>query len=205
MDKAYYEKTAGRYDRRWESYTKRTLSKVIQYLPSSLEGKSVLDYGCGTGALIRKLLLCYPALAHISGYDPVEKMLRQAQQKVQQLPVSLQEKVKLQSRPHFEAKFDLVVSSSVLHHLPQPRETLLYFKRLLNEEGILMLLDYTKNSFLVKYFEWAIKLKDPMHQQAYDGEQIREMVETAGFRVEAEEAFSISTLWKGYLSRASAS
>lgn len=204
MKRDYYKSGADRYDSKWEHYTNITLNKVLQYLPASLTGKKVLDWGCGTGELIKRLLLKHPDIGFITGYDPVEEMLEQAQKKMQQLAAPLREKVALQTKQPFNSKFDLIVSSSVLHYLPQPERSLDQFKSLLQDGGKLVLLDYTRDGFLVKYFEWAIKLIDSRHQQAYSGRQIREMVERQGFAAEREEAFNISLLWKGYVISASA-
>ena len=204
MKRDYYKTAADYYDSKWEYYTNVTLNKLLQYLPASLTGKKVLDWGCGTGELIKRLFLKHPDLGSITGYDPVEEMLEQAQIKVQQLAAPLREKVELQTKQPFNSKFDLIVSSSVLHYLPQPERSMEQFKSLLQDEGKLILLDYTKDGFLVKYFEWAIKMIDSRHQQAYSGRQIRKMVERHGFAPEREEAFNISPLWNGYIISASA-
>ena len=203
MKRYYYKEEAAHYDTRWKNYTKITLYKLMEYMPATLAGKKILDWGCGTGELIQMLLLRYPDVASIMGYDPSAEMLEQAQTKIRQFPEPLQQKVALQSEQHFNTKFDLIVSSSVFHYLPNPNESLLQFKSLLAHHGELLLLDYTKSGFLVKYFEWTFKLLDARHQQAYYGRQIREMVEKKGFRAEQEESFSISPLWKGYLISAS--
>ena len=198
----YYKKVANNYDSWWNTYMDNTFRKLIQYLPASLENKKILDFGCGTGELIKRLLVQNPALAQISGYDPVEEMLRQAQIKVRQLPEHTQEKVKLQSHQNFGMRFDLIISSSVLHYLSQPQKVLSYLKSLLCKGGTLVLLDYTKNGFLAKYLEWSFKYIDSMHQQAYKPRQIRDIVEDAGFKAERSEEFRITPLWKGYVIKA---
>ena len=203
MHAKYYEKSADSYDKKWKSYTQNTLNRLIKLLPASLEEKKILDFGCGTGELIQKILILYPGTEQIVGFDPVEEMLRQAQKKMKQLPDSQQKKVVLQNHQDYTTKFDLVVSSSVLHYLPHPEEALLHLKSLLKEGGTLVLLDYTKNSFVVKYFRWIVRLIDPLHQRAYYPQQIRELVEEAGFLPEREETFRISFLWEGYVIRAS--
>ena len=201
MEARYYEKTAGSYDKKWERYTRHTLHKLIEYLPSSLEEKKILDYGCGTGELIQKILVRHPGLAQITGFDPVEEMLQETRKKMEQLPPHQQEKIRLQSHENYAAKFGLIVSSSVLHYLPKPEKTLLHFNSLLKERGTLVLLNYTKDSFLVKYFRWAVRLVDPMHQRAYYPQQIRELLENAGFIRQTDESFKISFLWKEYVIR----
>jgi 2-polyprenyl-3-methyl-5-hydroxy-6-metoxy-1,4-benzoquinol methylase len=154
MKVKHYEKTAGSYDKKWKNYTRNTLNRLIALLPASLEGKKILDFGCGTGKLIKEILIRYPGLVQISGYDPVEEMLQEAQKKIQQLPDYQQKKVHLQSQQNYASKFDLIVSNSVLHYLPRPEEALLHLQSLLKKGGKLVLLDYTKDSLPVKYFRW---------------------------------------------------
>lgn len=203
MSTKYYDKIADSYDKQWQEYTRRTLDKLIDYLPASLEGKKVLDWGCGTGELIKRILIRNPELEQVWGYDPSAEMLRQAGQKISQLPLQKQQQVKFSSDPPFDDKFDLLVSSSVFHYLPDPRQSLLKFRSLLGQQGVLVLLDYTKSSFFAQYFEWAIRLIDPVHQQAYQGQQIRKLVEAAGFKPLQAETFRVSAFWQAYVIKAS--
>lgn len=195
----YYKYIADFYDRRWKRYTEKTIDKVIQYFPNSLENKIILDFGCGTGELIKKMLNENPNLGHVVGYDPSEEMLQQAKNKAGRFPDHIREKVSFQSHKSFEVKFDIIVSTSVLHYLPQPHEELLSFRPLLQKGGILILLDYSKKSFLTKYFEWIIKKIDVQHQKAYYPHQIRGMVESAEFKIDRSDEFDITPLWKGYI------
>ena len=202
MKADYYKKSASSYDSTWKRYTNNTHKKLLEYLPTSLANKRVLDFGCGTGALMKTLLIRHPELAHLSGYDPSAEMLQQAQKKMGEFSEQVQRKVQLQTQLDFETKFDLIVSSSVLHYLPQPGASLRTLKSLLREGGSLVLVDYTKDGLLVKYFEWTFKFIDSLHQQAYSPREIRQLVEKAGFTAVKDEAFPISPLWQGYVIRA---
>ena len=171
-----------------------------------LTGKTVLDVGCGTGVLIKRMVVSHPELTRVVGYDPSEKMLQQARRKMQSLPDSLSCKVHLQSEEQYDTAFDLIVSTSVFHYLPHPRATLDRWCSLLRPGGTLVLLDYTKNSRTARYFEWAIRLIDHAHQRAYYPDQIMDLVAQAGcFRADRSEAFRISFFWQGVVIRALAS
>ncbi|MDF9799202.1 ubiquinone/menaquinone biosynthesis C-methylase UbiE [Catalinimonas alkaloidigena] len=162
MSVNYYKNIADSYDKKWKSYTDNTLEIAIQHFPESLEGKTMLDFGCGTGELIRRILEKHPNLDHITGYDPVEEMLHQARKKIQHLPGYLRDKVKMQNQKNFENKYDLIVSTSVFHYLQHPDSEMVNLKAHLQKDGMLILLDYIKSGFLAKYFEWAIKRIDNM-------------------------------------------
>lgn len=198
----YYKYIADFYDRRWKRYTERSIEKVFQYLPNSLENKIILDFGCGTGELIKKLFEVNPSLGHVVGYDPSEEMLQQAKDKIDQFPDHIRKKIDFQDHKIFETEFDIIVSTSVLHYLPHPHEEFLNFRKLLRKGGILILLDYSKKGFLAKHFEWIIKSIDVQHQKVYYPHQIREMVLSAGFTMERNEELNLTPLWKGYILKA---
>nr|WKN38569.1 class I SAM-dependent methyltransferase [Tunicatimonas sp. TK19036] len=198
----YYKKVAATYDRQWQTYTDRTLNKMMEYLPDSLTGKVILDVGCGTGELIKRMLVEHPEIKQIVGYDPSEEMLQQAQYKIQSLPDELNQKVVLQRDDEYNTTFDLIVTSSVLHYLSQPQTNLEQLSLLLRPQGRIILLDYTKAGWLARYFEWAIKWIDQQHEQAYFPTEMKELVTNAGFRVDRSQTFRINFFWKGFIVRA---
>jgi SAM-dependent methyltransferase len=198
----YYKNIVDTYDRQWKAYTDKTLGKASEYLPD-LAGKSILDHGCGTGEFVWRMLVNNIGLTRIIGYDPSGEMLRQARNKIRPLPDDLRKKVEWQSEDQYDTQFDLIVSTSVLHYLPQPQKTLKHWRSLLRPEGSIILLDYSKNGWLPRYFEWAIRLVDQAHHRAYYLSQAEAMVERAGFRMESREVFTISSFWQGFIIQAS--
>ncbi len=67
-----YAKLAADYDSRWSYYVRATTDATIQRLPDSLG--SVLDIGCGTGALLTRLQTTRPA-SQLAGVDASAEML----------------------------------------------------------------------------------------------------------------------------------
>lgn len=198
----YYKNIASTYDRQWKSYTDRTLGKADEYLPD-LTDKVILDHGCGTGEFVWRMLVSNIGLTQIIGYDPSEEMLEQARNKLHLLPDDLREKVRLQHKDQYDTQFDLIVSTSVLHYLPQPRTMLERWRSLLRPDGVVILLDYSKAGWLAQYFEWAIRLVDQAHHQSYYPSQAKTMVERAGFHIDHHEVFTISSFWQGFIIKAS--
>lgn len=198
----YYQKVADSYDRQWKTYTDKTLSQVDKYLPD-LTGMTILDHGCGTGELIWKMLTHSPGLAQVIGYDPSAAMLQQAENKLRLLPDDLQQKTSLQCENKYDTSFDLIVSTSVLHYLPKPQAVLTHWRSLLQPGGPVILLDYSKAGWLPRYFEWAIRLIDQAHHQAYCPAQARTMIEGAGFEIDRSETFMINHFWQGFIIKAS--
>jgi SAM-dependent methyltransferase len=78
---------------------------------------SILDVGCGTGALLYQLSASYPQ-ARLAGIDPSPEMLAIARQR---LPSAVELKQSwAEGIPYPDGAFDVVVSYNVLHYIPEP-------------------------------------------------------------------------------------
>jgi ubiquinone/menaquinone biosynthesis C-methylase UbiE len=114
-----------------------------------LEGRAanrIVDLGCGTGTIALLLADRFPK-AEIVGVDLAESMLRLARAKVSARGLGarvslLREDVKQTSLG--DGSFDLVLSNSTLHHLPDPHRLLLEMKRLGREGAALLLVDLAR-------------------------------------------------------------
>jgi len=79
-----------------ENFGKRkNLPKYLETIIDTCNPKSILDFGCGVGALVNTLSLKYPQ-KKISGYDPGNENF---------------------SNTFENQKFDLVISTDVLEHI----------------------------------------------------------------------------------------
>ena len=197
MIRDYYKAKARDYDQLWEQYTAATLSKAMTCLPIALNGLQILDYGCGTGELLLKLIEFDPGFEKLVGYDPSDEMLQQAKKKLEMLNAEISKKIELFNSINFPNKFDLIITTNAFHYFEDPEEVLLFFRENLKKEGLLIIVDYTKESFPAKYFEWAIKCIDKAHHRAFYEEEITKLVDNTGFDLISAEKFKISQLWKG--------
>ena len=197
MIRDYYKAKAKDYDKLWEQYTAATLSKAMTCLPTSLNGLQILDYGCGTGELLSKLIEYDPNFGKLVGYDPSDEMLQQAERKLEKVDAEIRKKIELFNSINFSNKFDLITTTNAFHYFEDPEEVLLFFRENLKKQGLLIIVDYTKESFPAKYFEWFIKFMDKAHQRAFYEEEITKLVGNAGFDLISAEKFQISQLWKG--------
>jgi dolichol-phosphate mannosyltransferase len=91
--------------------------------PEEGGGKSIrlLDYGCGTGALLR-VLRRREVRGSLAGCDVSSEMLREAARLWQQGPLPTLHAMNDMLAPFDDEEFDIVVVSSVLHHVvPEQR------------------------------------------------------------------------------------
>ncbi|MGV3557442.1 class I SAM-dependent methyltransferase [Larkinella arboricola] len=122
-------------DRRTVENSNRNLLKHLK------PGLSVLDVGCGSGAITRGLAERVGTAGRVLGIDPGEKLIAEAQQHTAGLPQLAFQQADLFNF-ETEERFDLVTCARVLQWLNRPEEALVRMKNLVKPGGILAVLDY---------------------------------------------------------------
>jgi ubiquinone/menaquinone biosynthesis C-methylase UbiE len=111
-------------------------------------GESVLDIGCGTGTLAIAAKRVVGALATVQGIDASPEMIARAQRKAKRANVDVTFDVAFaQSLSIQTARFDVVLSTVMLHHLPRAgrEQAVREARRVLKPGGRLLAVDFTKN------------------------------------------------------------
>jgi len=92
------------------------------------KGEKILDLGCGTGDLAKKLA---DLGAEITGIDKSEQMVEQAKSKYPNMKFMVQDATELE----FEDEFDAVFSNATLHWVKKPKEALACIYNSLKQGG----------------------------------------------------------------------
>jgi 2-polyprenyl-3-methyl-5-hydroxy-6-metoxy-1,4-benzoquinol methylase len=115
-------------------------TEMIGVAVSSLGGHQlrILDFGCGTGFASEQVLrnLAESQVAHLTCYDPSPEMLAQCRQKMSSRLSNVTFVNDLQTILSGTQRFDLVVSNSVWHHLPEPWSTVGSVSRILTPNAV---------------------------------------------------------------------
>jgi ubiquinone/menaquinone biosynthesis C-methylase UbiE len=83
-------------------------------------GDTVLDVGCATGTLAIAAAGRVGSAGKVHGIDPSPSMVERAQSKADEARVAVQFQVgTIESIPFSDETFDLVLSTIMLHHLPE--------------------------------------------------------------------------------------
>lgn len=200
------ESAPDRYDRGMRIVTLGRLERVNQAIADSLQrGSSVLDIGCGTGALA----VCLARKGvHVTGIDVSPSMLAQASDRIRagglEALVSLKEMGAANLDTAFPAaSFDAVVATLVLSELSSEEieYTLEQSKRILRSGGQLLVADellpdkalgqLASFLFRLPFVVLAFLLtQNTTHRVA----RLRERIEKAGFELLRSERYLAGSL-----------
>jgi ubiquinone/menaquinone biosynthesis C-methylase UbiE len=136
------------FDRRAASYERGRLGewhllvahRVADLALSAVPAPArVLDVGCGTGALLRRLAARLPGEADLAGVDPAPQMLAEARKRLDGVRL---EQAAAEHLPFADASFDLVVSAMSFDHWADQELGLAECARVLRPDGCLVLADF---------------------------------------------------------------
>lgn len=132
-----FDSQAAQYDKGIDGKHARQAYPVIIEVIKGFAPKTVLDLGCGTAALLERVLKI-ESIATAYGLDLSEKMLEQARNKLIRATLVQGDSEHL---PFENNSFDVVYCNDSFHHYPNPRAVLAEVKRVLRQEGKLILCD----------------------------------------------------------------
>ena len=149
-------KTAERFNKWARSYDYSILQtiffgpiqeKVIKYAKKYVSRPlEILDIGCGTGHLIRKLALAYTGSA-LTGLDNASVMIDKAQSlKPLDLPINFI-KGTAENLPFPDSKFDIVFTTMSFHHWSDQNAGLKEVSRVMRSGGIFIFADHMHEGF----------------------------------------------------------
>lgn len=113
-------------------------ARILSLVPSDKRMR-VLDFGCGTGNLLKQLITKYPQNEYF-GADTSEAGVDAT--KLIAPSASIHKIELLQNRPSIETlqgEFDLIVCSEVIEHVENDRLTVQFLYSLLSADGLLVL------------------------------------------------------------------
>lgn len=168
-----------KYNRHYYNFSKQlddriALSFYYRLATSFVRYGRVLDYGCGTGHLIKRFKKGYEAWAYdISAYALESVNVVAPHANICYDFESLRDNT-----------FDLVISLHVLEHIQNPLESLLGFFKILKKDGILIYAVPNVSGIgqKMKKQQW-VGYGDPSHISLYQADKWLCLTESAGFRL----------------------
>lgn len=189
-----YEQMADRFDEVMNSYDlRRRLEVVGELVGPSLNGQLVLDAGCGTGHFSR---LLSQKGARVVSLDVGAKLVAQARAKAGSFPVMAD----AAQVPFADGTFDLVASSEMIEHTPDPMSTALELIRVLKPGGRFVLT--TPN----KLWHFAVVTANALGVRPYEGyenwislKELARYTQAGGIQISHHFGFHLIPLFGNYL------
>jgi ubiquinone/menaquinone biosynthesis C-methylase UbiE len=180
-----FHKQAEKYDSGNKGKHARSLYESVINKLDVLSFNNLLDVGCGTGNLLKLISTRYDV--QISGADLTPKMLNIAR-------IKLGDKADLkvgdsEELPFDNDKFDMVICTDSFHHYPHPEKVLAEIRRVLQQDGMLLIADPYTPTPLRQLVNLYFKLSRSGDVKIYPESDIRKLLEKAGFiSIEYEHA-----------------
>ncbi len=134
---------------------KRNFKKIIKNVQGEfdlLEFKTIIDIGCGTGALCSVLKEKKMA---VTGIDGAEKMLKIARSKPENEEINFVKANILEPLPFADKSFDIAISSYVAHGLEEDQRRYMYGEMSRLAKKWVIIHDYNeKRSLATSLIEW---------------------------------------------------
>ena len=149
-DVEHFNRWSHTYDESWiQRYAERVHTEMLNVVTSETAAPgAVLDVGCGTGRLLRKVRAVYPS-AQLFGIDPAEGMVEVARRQIESATIYL---AAAESLPLADSSVDIVLSSISFHHWTDQLTGLREIRRVLRPGGTLCLADISIPAWLAKLF-----------------------------------------------------
>lgn len=117
-----------------------------------VEVKTILDVGCGTGALCSAL---HSLGYEVTGMDPAERMLEIGKRKPENKGIRFCVADATQTLPFPENSFDVSIASFVAHGMPQEQRQKMYAEMSRVTKRKVIIYDYNNNrAFWTNMIEW---------------------------------------------------
>jgi ubiquinone/menaquinone biosynthesis C-methylase UbiE len=150
-------------------------------------GERVLEVGCGTGSLALAAAQRVGAAGEVCGIDPAPKMIELAQRKAAKKELKVDFRIGvIESLPYADHSFDIVLSSLMMHHLPDDLKSvgMAEIYRVLKPGGRLVIVELDSSRFSLINFihgqrtsenRLALQLKHLMQAYKFGQVEIKNM------------------------------
>ncbi|HET9582383.1 MAG TPA: methyltransferase domain-containing protein [Gemmatimonadota bacterium] len=156
------------------------------------DGESILDVGCGTGALLAAVAGRVRA-SRLAGVDLSPAMLAVARRRLEGRALLVA--ADAADLPFPDRAFDLVVSTSALHYWPDPAAGVAEIARVLEPEGRISITDWCDDYLACRIADFALRILEPAHGRTHGTAALAGLLREAGFEDVRVERYRIGRLW----------
>lgn len=189
-----FNASARAYDLRWARYNLASHVRTLEEL--SLAGRErILDVGCGTGELERHVLCRWPE-ARVVGLDLCDKMVDRARDKfASRAPVRFLVG-NGQQLPFADGTFDVVISCSAFHFIPDRAAALREMHRVLAPGGVLVITDWCADYLFCRLLDrWLVATRRAAHAGSMRLGELTALLEAQGLAPRRSRCYRLGWFW----------
>lgn len=159
------------------------VAKKIKELVGNQEDSSMMDYGCATGLISFNLVNDFKKLTLM---DSEEEMIGVVKEKIEDYKTSnvFPVQIDLTKEVYEKEKFDVIFTSMALHHIMDIESIMKTFYKLLNEKGILCIIELDKEDG-----SFHINEKNFKGHNGFEHEYMEKVFKNIGFSNVKTETF----------------
>ncbi|HYA33324.1 MAG TPA: class I SAM-dependent methyltransferase [Candidatus Bathyarchaeia archaeon] len=173
----FFDSRAETYDKRFW-FTHKGLWKFV-FLLQLGNNPYLLDLGCGTGWALRYAANRTKGQGEFYCVDNSSKMIEQAKPNLKATATCIFTSQELKSPPFDDDFFDVVISSSAIHHFSNPEKPLREANRVLKPKGQLYILDATANNAFMRVVDRFTRKIEPAHVKYCSTKEFQALFERA--------------------------
>lgn len=189
-----YDLIAPIYDYIWRNYTRTTIEKALKM--AGLEGgESILDIGCGTGALevmLEKMHGGHDMFACDVSSISIDRAKNKISGDNSRVTFAVGDFLHIDVP---DKQFDAVFSLSNLHYFKNPDEFFLKAHAVAKPGAALVLVDWCRDGLRSRFYQKFLSVVDRGFQKVYSLTEITELLARTGWIVEDQERFSVRGYW----------
>ncbi len=189
----YYSKKTSDIDNHWFFFTQIQFDWIIEKLKSNYKTNdvfSVMDLGCGTGRLLSIIAKEFPnALLH--GVDGTPEMIHKSRERLKGQSILIQADLE----KYFPTQpFDIVISTTVLHHLSSPSEHLEMIKSYTNSHAFIS--EFAVDTLPLKLANMWWKKTQQSHKQAWSSRAFQKLINKNGLTISDKAILKPDNFWR---------
>jgi 2-polyprenyl-3-methyl-5-hydroxy-6-metoxy-1,4-benzoquinol methylase len=191
----FYTHHAEDMDARWGDFIALQAEWILNRLKILYKPDAsfkVIDLGCGTGEILSQITAFFPnALLH--GVDGTSAMIAKAQAKLKNRAVLTQTDL---AEFQFTDRFDVIISTTVLHHLESPMNHIESFYSGLAENGHIFLSEIAINSWKLYLASLWWRYRHKSHHHDWSEKDFRYFIRTCGLKIENAAILKPDDFWR---------
>ena len=177
-----YDALAPTYDKRWDAYLSSTHKVALQLLDPQ-KSDSILDVSAGTGLLAQKIVPFLGKKGRLTLVDISPGMLKVARKRLQSCSCVDILEHDVHNLSFKSESFTKVLSVSALHYYKNPKKVLQEIHRVLQPKGALILVAWSRDTFLFKIFSVLLKIMKRNIVKIHTQKELKKLLAQTGFHV----------------------